>query len=223
MNIQIILLSVYLYFTLDILKISDALLLNAQVLNAISSVDTIKEVQNSLQNKNSRVYYMLDAFKNEAEKLCFGISNQVHDLEMKTKESTMIMLKDLQIKRIHEIISSISKSHTDIGQVMNENIDNNTYMIDYLESFVQIHENLDIERALIDYLDEPFLGSKTLIKLLIERLQLNHQQSSTISSTNKLIHEFYSSMMLAAGKGQSFFELCYKLIDFYSGSNFKFK
>lgn len=204
-------------------KISNALLLNAQVLNAISSVDTIIQVQSSLQNKDSRVYYMLDAFKDEAEKLCLGISKQVHDLERRTKESTMIMLKDLQIKRIHEIISLISKSHRHIGEVLDTNIDNSTYMITYLESFVKVHENLDNERALIDYLDEPFRGSKTLIQLIIERLQLKHQESSTKSSTNKLIHEFYTSMMLAAGKGQSFFELCYKLIDFYSGSNFKFK
>lgn len=131
----------------------------------------------------------------------------------------MIIFRDLKIDKIQELISLTSKYHQDFGKVFNDNMRNSTFMIEYLDSFIKTYRNHDYERALIDYLDSAVDGSKTLINLLIEYLQHNQQENSSkmSSSTNKKVHEFYISLMLAVGKGQSFLELCYKVKDFYLG------
>ena len=132
-------------------------------------------------------------------------------------------MRELKIDEIHKLIDLISKNHKDFGQVLNDNIGNSQFIIDYLDSFIKTYQNHDYERALIDYLDTAVLGSKSMINLLIEKLQHNQQENSSKmrASTNKLLHEFYISMMLAVGKGQSFLELCYKVKDFFKGGNLK--
>lgn len=147
----------------------------------------------------------------------------MQEVDTKTQELTMKIFKNLQIDKVREFIDLISRNHRYFGKSLNDHIGDSKYMIEYLDSFMKTYINHDYERALIDYLDTAILGSKTLIKLLIEHLQHNQQENSSKmrTSTNKLVHEFYTSMMLVVGKGQSFLELCYKVKDFYSGGSLK--
>ena len=55
----------------------NGLILEAQILNAISNVDTIISVESFIQNKNERVFYLLEALRDEAVKNSLGITKQV--------------------------------------------------------------------------------------------------------------------------------------------------
>lgn len=77
MNIKVILLSIYLYFTLEITKIS-GLIIETQFLNAISNIDTIITMQGFIQDKTERAFYLLDALRDEAVKISLGLSHQVN-------------------------------------------------------------------------------------------------------------------------------------------------
>lgn len=219
MNINIIqILSTYLCFTLEMTKIS-GLVIETEVLNAISSLDTIITVESFISDKTHRASFLLEALRDEAVKMSLGVSHQVQEADTEAKEFIMDVLKSLQIVKVSEITEIISRDLRSFGKSLNDNIENSNFMVEYLDSFIKTYRNHDYERTLIDYLDSAVIESKSLIKIIIEYLQHNQQENSNKmrTTTNKLVHEIYTSMMLAVGKGQSFLELCYKVKDFYSG------
>lgn len=79
MNIRVILLSMCLYFTLEMTKIN-GILLEAEVLGAVTNLDTIMSVQRLMNNKNLEVYSLLQRLQKDSEKLSLGMSNQVNIL-----------------------------------------------------------------------------------------------------------------------------------------------
>lgn len=63
---------------MEITKISCEVTLEAEVLYAISNVDTIKKVQSFIQKKDLEVYDLLVTLEKSAEKLSLGIYDQVY-------------------------------------------------------------------------------------------------------------------------------------------------
>lgn len=83
MNIKVILLSICLYFTLEMTKIS-GILLEEEVLSAITNLDTIMTVQRLIDNQKQEVFYLLQTLQKDSEKLSLGVSNQVNKINILT-------------------------------------------------------------------------------------------------------------------------------------------
>lgn len=75
MNVQYILLSVYLILEITI---ADGVALVADILIAVSNVDTIMTVKTFIQNKNQELFYLLEALSEEAENTSLGLFEEVY-------------------------------------------------------------------------------------------------------------------------------------------------
>lgn len=143
----------------------------------------------------------------------------MHDVDAKTKALIMTMLSEPEMKDVNDIISNIQSLVLLLGRNLNRNTADSELMIKYLTSEITTYEFKSYETSLIEYLDTPVVNSTTLFQLLIERLQTSQLENSSNmrSSTNKIVHEFYTFVMLAVSTGQSYLELCYNLNIFYTG------
>ena len=136
-------------------------------------------------------------------------------------ESTLTILSEFKMNEINKVIVQIFTSTEHIGQILDSYNGNSTFMIHYLVEFIKYLQLYNHESSLIEFLDTAVIGSKSLVNSFIERLQY-YQRENTVSlktSTNKIIHEFYSLMMLTIEKGHSLLDLCYTLKAFYTGGN----
>lgn len=142
----------------------------------------------------------------------------MHEIGTNIIDSTLTILSEFKIDNINKIINTISTATDHIGQIIDSYNGNKTFMIHYLEEFILTYQLQNYETNLIQYLDASNLGSKSMIVLFIEHFQTNQKEnkSQMKKSVNKLVHDFYSFMMLTVGKGQSLLELCYKLKSFYA-------
>ncbi|CAO1353050.1 unnamed protein product [Diamesa tonsa] len=212
MNIKVTLLTAFLCFTLEMTKIS-GMMLEAEVLGAVSNIDTIMTVQRLLKNKNQEVFYLLQRLQKDSEKLSLGMSIHVHDVDERTKTLIKDMLSTSEMAIVNDIINEMTTLTLLLGRNLNKNVADSKLMIDYLKNAIQTFELESHESSLLEYLDSPVVNTTTITNLLIERLQQSqHENSSKMrTSTNKLIHEFFTWVMMAVGMGQSFLELCYNL------------
>lgn len=147
----------------------------------------------------------------------------MHDVDERITESTLLILNDLEISEINTIIKAFYTATGNLGETVNDNNGNSTFMIQYLEEFIQAYQLQNYERLLVEYLDDINPGAKSLVFSYIERLhqKQNNHSANINASTNKLVYEFYLSMILAVGRGQSVLELCYNLKVYYTGGNLK--
>lgn len=129
------------------------------------------------------------------------------------------MMSDAEMASVNDRVSEIKKLILLLGRNLNRNNADSKLMITYLSDLIKIYELESYESSIIEYLDIFVVNTTTITNLLIERLQNSqHQNSSKMrTSTNKLIHEFYTWVMLAVSTGQSYFELCYNLKIFFTG------
>lgn len=143
----------------------------------------------------------------------------MHDVDTKTNALIMTMLSEPEMKDVNDIISNITSLVLLLGRNLNRNTADSKLMIKYLKDEITTYEFQSYETSLIEFLDTPVVNSTTIINLFIERLQTSQLENSSKmrSSTNKLVHEFYTWVMLAVSTGQSYLELCYNLNIFYTG------
>lgn len=139
------------------------------------------------------------------------------DADGKIKEIIKTIMSQDEMNRAEIQVDAIKENVQLLGNQLSTKIENSKEMLKFLDGLIHAYEFHNSERTLIDLFDKKVHGSE--INLFIKRLKNNQQDTITDikTSTNKLIHELFVSLILEIAKGQSFLEICYNLRTFYSG------
>jgi hypothetical protein len=100
---------------------------------------------------------------------------------------------------------------------------NSTGLVFYLDELIQEYRKENLEFEIANYIDFEFVGSNSLISSFIELIisvQSSHK-SPIASTTNKMVFDFYMSILNSVNEGNAFLRLSYLLKEEWSGHRFE--
>lgn len=143
-------------------------------------------------------------------------------VEIEVKYSAAAILTEFKMLSLQSAVVQIDTNLALLTFKVKQFEANKTTIVEFLSGFIDMHQSLKLDLAVIDKLDASSAAQpKTLMAVFVEyfRMLQTYKQTKLRQTTRKFIDEFYLSVMMAVEKHHNLILLAYNLHAYYGGGN----